>query len=94
MNVTKQVVFVAKDGCVDELKELLSMMVEPSRRELGCELYNIYQLDDNKNSFLVVESWESEEALEGHRHTPHYKIYKEKFEALTAHKEFHHMTMI
>ena len=94
MALTKKVVFVAKDDSINELKALLEMMVKPSREEPGCLLYNIYQLDEDPKTFVVVESWESEAALEGHKNTAHYKHYKSHFEPFAADKYSDNMTPI
>ncbi len=86
MTITKKVVFVAKDDSIAELKALLGTMVQASRVEDGSLLYNIYQLADKPTTFVVIESWESEEALEGHKNSPHYKHYKSNYEQYTADK--------
>ena len=86
MSLIKKVVFIAKDEYIKELKSLLETMVDASRAEYGCELYNIYQIKDKPNSFVVIESWESEEALKGHQHSSHYIYYKSDYEQYTADK--------
>ena len=78
--ITKRVTFIAKEDFVEELKELLEMMVIPSKAEDGCLNYNIYQYKENPRKFMAVETWESEEALNGHKTSPHYKVYKKYFE--------------
>ena len=86
MKITKQVVFIAKDGCVEELKRLLSTMVLPSKASNGCELYDIFQARDESNKFIVVESWRDEKALDGHKASAHYAHYKSNFEQYCADK--------
>jgi quinol monooxygenase YgiN len=86
MQITKRVTFIAKEGCEDKLKALLEAMVEPSKAEKGCLNYNIYQYKDNKRKFMAVETWESEEALQGHKNSAHYKIYKSSYEPYTQDK--------
>ena len=86
MSITKQVVFIAKDENVVALKGLLTDMVEASRAEEGCLLYNIYQLKNKPTHFLVVEAWADENSLKGHQHSAHYIYYKANFEAHTADK--------
>lgn len=86
MNITKKVVFVAKDECIAELKALLITMIEASREEEGCMLYNIYQMQEKPNTFVVVETWENDEALKNHQNSDHYKHYKAHFEPFTADK--------
>jgi quinol monooxygenase YgiN len=92
--ITKKVIFVAKDDSIEELKKLLEMMVVPSRNEVGCELYNIYQLEAKPNTFVVVETWENDEALKGHQNSAHYKEYKANFEPYTAEKFSDEMSLI
>ncbi len=86
MTITKKVVFVAKDECIEELKALLGTMVQASRVEDGCLLYNIYQLQDKPNTFVVIEAWEKEASLDGHKNSAHYLHYKSNFEPYTADK--------
>ncbi len=86
MTITKKVVFIAKDDTIEELKALLGTMVQASRVEEGCLLYNIYQMKDKPTTFVVVEAWENDEALEGHKHSEHYLHYKNHYEPFTADK--------
>lgn len=92
MNITKEVIFVAKEGCIPQLKELLEMMVTPSRQELGCLFYTIYQRNDEPDTFVVVETWENDEALKGHQNSAHYAHYKAHFEPFTKAKSSSAMT--
>ena len=80
MTITKRVTFIAKDGCEDKLKELLSAMVVPSKAEKGCLMYEITQFENNRKKFMAFETWENEEALDGHKASEHYKIYKSSYE--------------
>ena len=61
-------------------------MVEASRAEKGCLLYNIYQIEDKPTTFVVIETWESNSALNGHKQSAHYAHYKSNFEPYTADK--------
>ena len=80
MTITKRVTFIAKDGCEDKMKELLSAMVKPSKAEIGCLMYEITQLENNRKKFMAFETWENEAALDGHKASAHYKIYKSSYE--------------
>lgn len=86
MIITKKVTFIAKDDSIEEMKALLKTMVEPSKNEKGCLYYEIFQLKENPAKFVVVESWENEESLDGHKTTAHYKHYKATFEPFCASK--------
>jgi len=80
MTITKQVTFIAKDDSIEQMKELLSTMVDASKVEDGCLLYDIFQLKNQPTKFIVIESWENENALNGHKESTHYKYYKSHFE--------------
>jgi len=78
--ITKRVTFIAKEGCEDKMKELLSDMVIPSKAEKGCIFYEIFQYENNRRKFMAVETWANDEALDGHKASAHYKIYKTSYE--------------
>jgi len=80
MTITKRVTFIAKEGNEDKMKELLSAMVIPSKSEDGCILYDIFQYENNRRKFMAVETWRDEAALDGHKASAHYKIYKTSYE--------------
>jgi len=80
MKITKSVTFMAKKGDEAKMKELLSAMVMPSKAEDGCLFYEIFQYENDKKRFMAVETWENEEALDGHKASAHYKIYKSAYE--------------
>ena len=80
MTITKRVTFIAKEGSEAKMKELLSAMVVPSKAEDGCIFYEIFQYEENRRKFMAVETWRDEKALDGHKASPHYKIYKTSYE--------------
>jgi len=86
MTITKRVTFIAKEGCEDKMKELLTAMVEPSKKEDGCLLYNIFQYENNPRKFMAVETWADEKSLDGHKASAHYAVYKSSYEPYCEHK--------
>ncbi len=80
MAITKRVTFIAKEGSEAKMKELLAAMVKPSKAEEGCVFYEIVQYKENPRKFMAVETWEDEDALDGHRASSHYAIYKSSYE--------------
>jgi len=80
MTITKRVTFIAKEGSEAKMKELLSAMVVPSKKEDGCIFYEIFQYADNKRKFMAYESWRDESALDGHKASEHYAVYKSSYE--------------
>ena len=94
MQITKKVTFIAKEEHIKQLKTLLEAMVLPSRAEIGCLKYDIYQIEDDPKCFIVIESWEDVAALEGHKHSKHYLHYKSHYEVHTAEKFTHNLTSL
>jgi len=86
MTITKRVTFIAKEGAEDKMKELLSAMVKPSKAEDGCLFYEIVQYEKNRRKFMAVETWRDEKALDGHKTSAHYKVYKSSYEPYCEHK--------
>jgi len=88
MTITKRVTFIAKDDEVSiaKMKELLAAMVIPSKAEEGVIFYEIFQYADNHRKFMAYESWENEAALDGHKASEHYAVYKSSYEPYCEHK--------
>lgn len=80
MTITKRVTFIAKPDGIAKMKELLSAMVIPSKHEDGCLFYEIVQYENKPEKFMAIETWRDEAALDGHKASEHYKIYKSSFE--------------
>lgn len=80
MAYTKRVTFIAKPDGVEMMKKLLTDMVKPSKAEKGCLFYEIVQYKDNPRKFMAIETWADDEALDGHKASSHYAIYKSSFE--------------
>jgi len=80
MTITKRVTFIAKPDGIEKMKELLSAMVAPSKAEDGCLFYEIVQYKDKPEKFMAIETWRDEAALDGHKASAHYAIYKSSYE--------------
>ena len=82
MTITKRVTFIAKDDelSIKKMKELLTAMVKPSKLEDGCIFYEIFQYENNPRKFMAYESWRDETALDGHKTSAHYAVYKSSYE--------------
>lgn len=86
MTITKRVTFIAKEGCEEQMKALLAAMVVPSKAEDGCLFYEIVQYKENPRKFMAIETWRDEAALDGHKHSAHYAVYKSSYEPYCEHK--------
>lgn len=67
---------VAEKG--DELGELLAWMVENTRREPGCERYDLYRQRGADGAFHLFERYRSNEALDEHRAADYYVEYRRR----------------
>jgi quinol monooxygenase YgiN len=53
------------------VREILSALVEPTRREPGCLSYELLQNGCDPTDFVFVEKWASAAAEQAHFATPH-----------------------
>ena len=58
----------------DAFMGLMAMMVEHTRREPGCEAYDLYA--DGAGGYHLFEIYSDEDALQAHRDAAHYKDYR------------------
>ncbi|OMH30384.1 putative quinol monooxygenase [Motiliproteus sp. MSK22-1] len=72
----KQIEIIAKADLIDNLKQLLTALIEPSLAEPGCLKYELYQCEEQAERFIIIEGWESVEALNAHKLTPHFQHFK------------------
>jgi quinol monooxygenase YgiN len=52
-----------------DLLETMRGTLEPARVERGCLSYRLYEDVENKNAFVLLEEWETQEDLESHIRT-------------------------
>jgi quinol monooxygenase YgiN len=74
----------ARTESVSEVRELLSGLVEPTRKESGCITYELLQNTEDPRDFTFVEEWESNEALASHLASDHLKAIGPKLEPLVT----------
>jgi quinol monooxygenase YgiN len=87
MTITRQIIFLAKKDCIEELKALLKSTIKETKEEDGCLMYEVFQTKSNPVEFIVIDSWESEEALTSHCETAHYSHFINNFKQYNAHIE-------
>ncbi|HDZ5417139.1 TPA: antibiotic biosynthesis monooxygenase [Vibrio harveyi] len=56
---------------IDNVTDLLSGLLEPSREEEGCCQYELYLDQKIEGLFMFQEIWASQEALDKHLKSPH-----------------------
>lgn len=63
----------AKEGEVEAVKARALEMAVASRLEPGCLEYRVHQAAGDPREILLYERYESMEALDAHRASPHFK---------------------
>lgn len=62
----------AKEGNEVLVREALERVVPPSRVEAGCLRYDLNIDLGNHASFVMLEAWRDQDALDAHEATPHF----------------------
>jgi quinol monooxygenase YgiN len=71
MSISTVAIITAKPGTGDEVEQVLRSLVEQTHTEAGCELYSLQRALENRDQFVTVEKWSSQEALQAHLGSPH-----------------------
>ena len=80
---------------VAQVREILSALVEPTRRESGCLNYELLQNSSDPADFVFVEKWASAAEEQAHFSTPHVSIALQRLVGLlTAEPEICRYTVL
>ena len=82
MTIANQVIIEAIDGQAKALKPLLNALVEAALLEQGCQKYELYQLDEDREVFFIVEIWKSGKRYNEHLENETYKTLEEEMKTL------------
>jgi quinol monooxygenase YgiN len=74
----------AKAEHVAQVRDILTALVEPTRREAGCLSYELLQNSDDPTDFVYVEKWASAAAERTHFSTPHVSDALKRLAGLLA----------
>jgi len=74
----------ARAETVNEVRELLASLVEPTRKEFGCITYELLQNTEDPTDFTFVEEWESDKALASHLASDHLKAIGPKLQPVVV----------
>lgn len=77
-NFTVMIAGIAKSGMEEYVKRYLKQLMEHSRKDDGCILYNIHQSIENPAEFMVYMQWVSQEAFEQHNQKLEMQEFKHK----------------
>ena len=73
----------AKNGCEDQLGEMLKGLVEATRAEQGCINYDLHRSHEDPGLFIFHENWETRTLWEAHMKSPRLVAFGEKQDAMT-----------
>jgi quinol monooxygenase YgiN len=74
----------SKPDRVDATLEALTALVEPTRAEDGCILYELTQNNDDPTDFTFVEEWTTDVALDEHLASDHIRTLQSQADELLA----------
>ena len=74
--------FKAKDGMVEQAKQALLALVEPTRAEPGCINYDLHQDPTDPARFVFYENWTSDQDLNQHLNKPHLVALRKEMDRL------------
>jgi quinol monooxygenase YgiN len=70
----------AKPGQAAALEDAARTCVAATRKESGCVEYTLQRDRSQAECLVFVETWKSQEALDAHMATPHFKAFMEAVE--------------
>jgi len=75
---------VALPSHQEALKSILANLVELTRQEAGCLLYQLLQNQSDPTDFVFIEEWENQAMLEAHLVSPHVNEADAKLDGVLA----------
>ncbi len=76
--------FRARPEHLAELRAALADLIRATRREPGCLRYDLHIAADDPTSFVLIEEWATQAALEAHMAQPHTQTALAKVPAWLA----------
>ena len=74
----------ARPEKIEEMRALLTSLIEPTRAEPGCLRYELLHNLTDPTDFTFVEEWRDDSALESHFNTEHIKGALARLQELAA----------
>ncbi len=63
-------------GGVEKARAALADVMQETRKEDGCRIYEFSQLIEAETRFRVYEEWDSLDALAAHGKAPHMQVFR------------------
>lgn len=75
---------VSKKDKVEETKEAMLALIEPTRIEKGCVQYDLHQDQEHPENFFFIEQWDTKEDLDNHLKNKHLVKWSKQQKELLA----------
>ena len=75
---------ISKPASIDETREVLLGLIEPTRAEDGCITYELHQNTADPTDFTFIEEWTDDASLDAHLESAHLAAAREKLGDLLA----------
>ena len=62
---------IARTDKIEETKAALGSLVAPTRDEVGCISYELFQSDADPTEFVTIEEWADQAAIDAHMGSDH-----------------------
>ena len=59
----------------DDILKAFETLVSETRKEKGCIIYDLFQNGEDPNNFILIEKWATQEDLDNHSTSDHFKDY-------------------
>jgi quinol monooxygenase YgiN len=76
-----------------DLLETMRGMLEPARVERGCLSYRLYEDVEDRNTFVLMEEWETQKDLENHIRTDNQRRLLALMDLLSREPELRFSTL-
>jgi quinol monooxygenase YgiN len=74
----------AKKDTIEKTRAALNALIEPTRAEDGCIVYELMQNNADPTDFTFVEEWTSDAALDAHLQSDHIRALQSQADELFA----------
>ncbi|MCL1895398.1 MAG: antibiotic biosynthesis monooxygenase [Clostridiales bacterium] len=64
-----------KEGQLEAYVGYMAEMIALTRQEDGCIAYGLHEAVDGSGAVVMIEAWESKEALDKHMESEHFKKF-------------------
>ncbi|MDB5111159.1 MAG: hypothetical protein JWR67_2273 [Mucilaginibacter sp.] len=75
MNISVIDILTCQADTDETLQIELKKLSKASLSEEGCLSYEIYECNEQKGQYVIIELWQNKGALNKHKESPHYKYF-------------------